>query len=307
VLTCEFENVAAACLEVAAEQALTRPAANVFAIAQHRLREKTFVRGLGAPVPDFFPLHTASDLAHLPDRPAILKTASSGYDGKGQRRVAGASAMAQAWHELGEVPCIVEALVDFEHEISVVVARDRKGAVTSWAPFLNHHHNHILDTSLWPAPLPPQLLLEGQALAQQIAVGLDLVGVLCVELFVTPTGLLVNELAPRPHNSGHLTIEAAHTSQFEQLVRIAAGLPLGSTAPRCGGAAMANLLGDCWTHGVPDFAAALAIPQVSLHLYGKQEARPGRKMGHLTAVAATVEEAHERVLAARSAMRGGGE
>lgn len=301
VVTCEFENVPAANLERCAALVPTRPSAAIFHLAQHRLREKHVLRKLGVPVADFHELSKPEHLTQIPDRAAIAKTTTAGYDGKGQVRVAGRSELEAAWRSLGQRELVVEAIVPFEHEISVLVARGRDGETTTWAPFLNTHRHHILDLSLWPAPLPTAVLDEAARLARVIATGLDLVGLLCVEMFLTETGeLLVNELAPRPHNSGHLTIEASRTSQFDQLVRIAAGLPLGDTAPRSP-AAMANLLGDLWAAGPPNLAAALAVPGVSLHLYGKSDPRPGRKMGHLTALADSVEAAEEAVLAARAA------
>lgn len=298
-VTCEFENVPAASLEACAAVVPTRPGAEVFAVAQHRLREKVTLRALGVPVPEFWPLRDRDDLGLLPDSPLILKTARSGYDGKGQRRSDSADGARAAWRELGEVEVIAEEVVDFVAELSVVVARDRGGEIATWEPFENRHRRHILDLTSWPASLHPTLRAEADSIARRIAIGLQLVGLLCVELFATRDGrLLVNELAPRPHNSGHLTIEAAATSQFAQLVRIAAGLPLGSTE-MVRPAAMVNLLGELWQGDPPDPAAALAVPGVTLHLYGKTVARRGRKMGHLTACAGTVDEAVERVEEAR--------
>jgi len=237
--------------------------------------------------------------------PAVLKTASFGYDGKGQRRIAAAADATLAWRELGgDSPggpreFVLEAWVDFDCEISVVAARGCDGGTVAFAPSRNAHARHILDVSIVPAGLPDPVLAAALRTTERLLVALDVVGVACVEFFVTRTGdVLVNEIAPRTHNSGHLTIEACETSQFEQQVRAVCGLPLGSTRLRSP-AAMANLLGDCWTAGDPDWAAALGVPGVRLHLYGKREARPGRKMGHLTALAATVEEAVERVTTAR--------
>jgi 5-(carboxyamino)imidazole ribonucleotide synthase len=202
------------------------------------------------------------------------------------------------------VPCILEELVPFVREISVVGARGVDGEVALFSPFENQHARQILDLTLWPAAVSEETEAAARRIARGVLEGLGVVGVLCVELFVLEDGsLLVNELAPRPHNSGHLTLEAAVSSQFEQQVRAVCGMPLGSPERRVGGAAMANLLGDLWADGEPDWAAALAVPGVSLHLYGKAEARPGRKMGHLTATGASREEAEERVQAARAALQ----
>lgn len=304
VVTCEFENVPAAILEVCAAQAPTRPGPGVFHLAQHRLREKDALRALGVPVGPYRPLRSVEDLELLSDGPMILKTASSGYDGKGQIRLGERAAAASAWERLGRVEVIAEEVIPFVAEISVLVARSARGEVTTWAPLRNHHEHHILDLTLWPAPVSPAVAREAEAIARTIADGIGLEGVLCVEMFVTADDrILVNELAPRPHNSGHLTIEAATTSQFDQLVRVCADLPLGATAPRCS-AAMANLLGDLWLDGSPDLEAALAVAGVSVHLYGKRRALRGRKMGHLTAVAADVQTAEQLVLEARRRFAG---
>jgi 5-(carboxyamino)imidazole ribonucleotide synthase len=305
VVTCEFENVPAAILEVCAARVPTRPGPAVFHLAQHRLREKDALRALGVPVGPYSPLRSARDLECLADGPMILKTASSGYDGKGQVRIANRSCAAAAWERLGRVEVIAEEVIPFVAEISVLVARSARGEITTWAPLHNHHEHHILDLTLWPAPLSTSVAQEAEAIARTVAEGIGLEGVLCVEMFLTADNhLLVNELAPRPHNSGHLTIEAAMTSQFDQLVRVCADLPLGATTPRCP-AAMANLLGDLWIDGRADLEAALAVAGVSVHLYGKRRALRGRKMGHLTAVAADVQTAEERLLEARRRFAGG--
>lgn len=305
-VTLEFENVPAAMAEAAASAAPVRPSGRLLQVAQNRLLEKGAVADLGLPVGTFHPVVAEADLASaaaaIPGG-AILKTAESGYDGKGQRRLAGSDELADAWRELGEVPCILEALVPFTREVSVIGARGVDGDVALYEPFENHHENQILDLTSWPAAVGTETREAAHAIARGVLEGLDVVGVLCVELFVLEDGsLLVNELAPRPHNSGHLTIEAATASQFEQQVRAVAGLPLGAPERRVGGAAMANLLGDLWSGGEPDWAEALRVPGVSLHLYGKADARPGRKMGHLTATGSDVEEARRRVLAARAAL-----
>jgi len=223
--------------------------------------------------------------------PGVLKTAAFGYDGKGQRKLTSSADVDAARGALGGVEWVYEAFVDFEREVSVVAARGTDGHFAHWGVIANDHRNHILDLSVSPAGVSPDVAREAEGVARGILEQLGVVGVLCVEFFVTRSGrLLVNELAPRPHNSGHLTIDASVTSQFEQQLRTVCGLPLGSTAIRRP-AAMAQLLGDLWTRAEPDWASALALPDVKLHLYGKAEPRPGRKMGHLTALADTPAEA----------------
>lgn len=307
VVTFEFENVAAEAAATAARFAPVRPAGAVLQVTQHRLREKGFLAGAGFPVAPFRAVRSAAELALALEAlgtPAVLKTAGWGYDGKGQVRIQRPEEGKTAWEALATGEAILEAFVDFEREISVVAARGLDGAFTHWGAIENRHRNHILDVSSSPAAVAPAVAAEAVEIARGILEKLEVVGVLCVEMFVTQDGaLLVNELAPRPHNSGHLTIDAAVTSQFEQQVRAVCGLPLGSTE-LLRPAAMANLLGDLWQDGEPDWAAASRYPEVKLHLYGKAAARPGRKMGHLTALAATPEEAVERVEAARAALTG---
>jgi 5-(carboxyamino)imidazole ribonucleotide synthase len=234
--------------------------------------------------------------------PAVLKTAGFGYDGKGQVLIRTPEAAESALATMGGQEAILEAFVDFAREVSMVAARGLDGAVVDYGLIENTHHNHILDVSVAPAPGNPALARAAREIAYAVLVALDVVGVLCVEFCETRDGrLLITELAPRPHNSGLLTIDACLTSQFEQQLRAVCGLPLGAPVflrP----AAMANLLGDLWAGGEPNWAAACAFPDVQLHLYGKHAARPGRKMGHLTALAATPEAARARVLAARSAL-----
>ena len=306
VLTFEFENVSAAPLRALAGVVPVRPAPEVLFTTQDRGREKAFLLREGfacAPhrlVRSREELHAAVAAVGLP---AVIKTAAFGYDGKGQQKLdagAGPQEIDAAWNSLGECILIVEAWVDFQCEISVVAARGLDGSTAVFAPTRNHHRHHILDISSVPAGLPAAVLDSAREMAAAVLEKLDVVGVACVEFFVTRDGrVLVNEIAPRPHNSGHLTIFACETSQFEQQVRAICGLPLGS--PRqLAPAAMANLLGDCWKNGEPDWAAALTVPGVSLLLYGKGEPRPGRKMGHLTALADSVEEAIANVTRARS-------
>jgi 5-(carboxyamino)imidazole ribonucleotide synthase len=305
VVTFEFENVPAATAAAAEERAPVRPGGGVLHVCQQRLREKGFLAGAGLPVPEFVAVRSSEDLRAGLDKvgtPAVLKTAAFGYDGKGQAQVGSLAEAEAAWAAVGRQECILEAFVDFEREVSVVAARGLDGSFAHYGLIENAHRHHILDVSVSPAPVEPAVLGAAVALARAVLEALDVRGLLCVEMFVTRRGaLLINELAPRTHNSGHLTVDACVTSQFEQQLRAVCGLPLGST-DRLRPAAMANLLGDLWAGGEPDWAAACAFPDVKLHLYGKAEARPGRKMGHLTALAPTTGEARDRVLAARKAL-----
>jgi 5-(carboxyamino)imidazole ribonucleotide synthase len=305
VVTFEFENVPAAAAAVAEAHAVVRPSARALAVAQNRLREKAFVASLGIPVTPFAPVRTDDELAAAAAAigvPSVLKTAALGYDGKGQVAVGSLGEVGAAWQALGRRESILEAFVDLEREISVVAARGADGARAAFDPIENVHRHHILDVSVAPADVPP--LLAARAIEATAAVmdALEYVGLLCIEFFVTRDGqLLVNEVAPRPHNSGHLTFDAARTSQFEQQLRAICGLPLGATT-LLQPAAMANLLGDIWDRGEPNWRGALAFGDVKLHLYGKASPRRGRKMGHLTALAATRDEARRQVIAAREAL-----
>lgn len=305
VVTFEFENVPAATAEAAAEIVPVRPNGSVLHIAQQRAREKGFLADRGFPVTPFVRVSAEDELeAALAQTglPAVVKTASFGYDGKGQAKVADLAAARDAWRLMGGAEVIVERFIPFDREVSVVAARGVTGWTTSYGVIENTHANHILDVSVWPAAVPPDVERRASEIAEGVLEELDVVGVLCVEFFLTMDGeLLINELAPRPHNSGHLTIDAAVTSQFEQQVRAICGLPPGSVE-RLRPAAMANLLGDLWAQGEPDWRRLSAFPDVRLHLYGKKDARPGRKMGHLTAVAATPAAAAARVVAARTAL-----
>lgn len=311
VVTFEFENIPAITAETAAEYVPVRPGGSVLFTTQHRLREKTFLSSAGFPVVPFRRVQSLPELhAAMRDlgSPAVLKTAGWGYDGKGQAKIdaVGEPALeaqaAAAWNALGGGEAVLEAFIDFEREVSVVAARGLDGKMADYGVIANSHVHHILDVSVAPAGLPDSLTREAVYIAQHILEQLDVVGVLCVEFFVTRDGrLLINELAPRPHNSGHLTFDASMTSQFEQQLRAICGLPLGSTE-LLRPAAMANLLGDLWNEGPPDWFRACRFPNIKLHLYGKQQARPGRKMGHLTALAATPEDAIEAVRLARQAL-----
>jgi len=302
VVTFEFENVSAEAAAAAEAHAVVRPNGHALFIAQHRLREKSFVAERGLPVTPFAPVRSAEDLASAlgaVGTPAILKTAAFGYDGKGQVAIRQAGDALGAWESLGRQESILEAFIDLEREISVIGARGVDGSWSHFGPIDNAHRHHILDVSVAPSTVAAPIGARAVEVTRAVMEALDFVGLLCVEFFVANDGrLLVNELAPRPHNSGHLTFDACRTSQFEQQLRAVCGLPLGSPE-LLQPAAMANLLGDLWANGEPRWAAALRIPEVKLHLYGKTSARPGRKMGHITALAAKPEDARAIVVKAR--------
>jgi len=302
VVTFEFENVSAAAVAEAERHTIVRPSGRALAVAQHRIREKTFLAEHGLPVAAFAAVREATDLESAVRKvgcPAVLKTAAFGYDGKGQVAVSGAGEVAAAWDTLGRREAVLEAFIDLDREISVIGARGVDGAWSHFGPIENAHRCHILDVSVAPAQVPPDIAALAIDVTRQVMEGLQYIGLLCVEFFIAKDGrLLVNELAPRPHNSGHLTFDACRTSQFEQQLRAICGLPLGSPE-MFQPAAMANLLGDLWQNGEPNWGAALPDPGIKLHLYGKSEPRPGRKMGHLTALAATPEAARRQVIAAR--------
>ncbi len=308
VITFEFENIPVQTVEWCAELRDVRPAGAILHIAQNRLREKTFLAQAGVPIAPFRAVRSAHELADAIEqigRPAILKTAAFGYDGKGQQTINTRDDFDEIWSASSANELVLEAAIDFETEISVIVARSPGAEMKTFPPCENIHRNHILDVTVVPARVDESVQAEAAKLACRIAEELELTGLLAVEMFVKANGeLLVNELAPRPHNSGHWTIEACGTSQFEQQVRAVCGLPLGSTEilrP----AAMANILGGLWQHGEPAWSKALQTEGVHLHLYGKSEPRRDRKMGHLTAVGADAAEAIARVTAARSALDAG--
>ena len=305
VVTFEFENVPIEAIGAIEALAPVRPSGLALHTAQQRAREKTFLADRGVPTAPFAPAATLDELWDAVARvgtPAVIKTAAFGYDGKGQHKIATPADVEHIWTALGHQAAVVEKFINLQAEISIVAARGIDGEVATFPPFENRHRNHILDLTTAPAAIPAPVARRAAEIARTILEELQYVGVLCVEFFVSTEGeLLVNELAPRPHNSGHLTFDAAVTSQFEQQVRAICGLPLGSAEiPRP--AAMANLLGDLWVDGEPNWAAACRFTDVKLHLYGKTNARPGRKMGHLTAVGKTVQDAQERVIAARDAL-----
>ena len=302
VVTFEFENVPSATVEAAAEFVAVHPKGEILHTTQNRLREKTFLAEHGFPHARFKHIKLLDDLHRGVEElgtPAVLKTAGFGYDGKGQVKINALGEIDTAFAELGDQEGVLEEFVEFEKEVSVVCARTAGGGFVHFGVIENEHSNHILDVSIAPALVSRKIYGQAIEIARSVALQLEYVGTLCVEYFVTKDErLLVNELAPRPHNSGHLTFDACVTSQFEQQLRAVCGLPLGSTEyyrP----AAMANLLGDLWDGGEPRWDAALDSADVKLHLYGKSEARPGRKMGHITAMEDDVEQAAKNVRAAR--------
>jgi 5-(carboxyamino)imidazole ribonucleotide synthase len=302
VITLEIEQISIASLEAAGRHAPVRPSKEILAMVQDRIRQKNWLRDQGFPVGPYRAIYSEADLvdamAELGDR-IYLKRAQGGYDGRGQIKLEGSDA-GVAWRALGEQPCVAEQAFDLKSEISVMVARNPSGEVVVYPAATNHHEQQILVWSALPSSIPAELEGQAQELATSMARRLELEGLLAVEMFVTQgDGLFVNELAPRPHNSYHASERCCVTSQFEQAVRAVCDLPLGDVRiirP----AAIANLLGDLWLKGEPRFERALAVPEVSLHLYEKHTARAGRKMGHLSATADTAEEAVARVLEAKS-------
>jgi 5-(carboxyamino)imidazole ribonucleotide synthase len=306
VLTFEFENVPVESIEWASQLCVVRPGGSVLHACQHRLREKEFLRGAGIPITPFAPVRSASELraaAGSIGLPAVLKTAAFGYDGKGQRLLRTDTELTAAWPDFDGQLAVLEKWVPFAKEISVIVARGANGETRTYPVCENVHTHHILDVTLAPAPIADSIAGDAASLAVRTAEALGLVGVLAVEMFLLADGrILVNELAPRPHNSGHFSFDASVTSQFEQQLRAVCGLGLGSTASLAP-AAMANLLGDLWMHGEPDWEAAASMPEIKIHLYGKSDPRPGRKMGHLVAFGPTVEAAAESVREARRRLR----
>lgn len=305
VVTFEFENVPAQAVDAIEALVPVRPSGVALHTLQQRAREKTFLADHGFPTTPFERVSSLEELWAAVTKlgtPAVIKTAAYGYDGKGQHRITTPADVTHVWDAIGHQEAVVEKFISLQAEISVIAARGLDGAVAHYEPFENRHQHHILDLTTFPAMVAPAIARQAVEIARALMEQLHYVGVLCVEFFVSTDGeLMVNELAPRPHNSGHLTIDAAIVSQFEQQVRAVCGLPLGSTEilrP----AAMANLLGDLWQGGEPNWAAATRDPQVKLHLYGKSRPRRGRKMGHLTALGRNVAEAQDRVIAARDAL-----
>ena len=297
VVTTEFENPPSAAMDWLRSHTTVRPSPAAVAIAQDRELEKAFLREAGIPVAPFVVIETDADTATATELqyPAILKTARMGYDGKGQISVASHDQLSDAWAQLGHQRCVLEQRLDLEGEVSVVLARGADGEIASYPTGHNTHVDGILDCTVVPFASP-----HAAELAARVATALDYVGVLAVEMFVVGSRLLVNEIAPRPHNSGHWTLDAARTSQFEQQVRAVCGVGLGDPSLSAPAAAMVNLLGDLWAGGEPDWSVVLADPCASLHLYGKSSARPGRKMGHITVTAADPDEAERRARTIRS-------
>jgi 5-(carboxyamino)imidazole ribonucleotide synthase len=305
VVTFEFENVPIEAIDAIEALAPVRPSGMALHTAQQRAREKTFLADRGFPTVPFAAAATLDELwdgVALVGTPAVIKTAAFGYDGKGQHNVTAQADVERIWSAIGHQEALVEKFIDLQAEFSIVAVRGVDGQIAEYPPFENRHRHHILDLTTAPAAIPVAIGDRAGEMAHAILEELQYVGVLCVEFFLSTDGaLFVNELAPRPHNSGHLTIDAAVTSQFEQQVRAICALPLGSS-DLVKPAAMANLLGDLWSDGEPNWAAVCRFRDVKLHLYGKDQARPGRKMGHLTALGRTAAEAQDRVIAARDAL-----
>lgn len=303
-VTLEIEQIGVDALAEVARLAPLRPGVEPIRIIQDKTLQKTWLAENGFPVGPFRVVRSEPELLEaLPKLggSVFLKIGRGGYDGRGQARIGSADGpdFGRAWRELGSQPCVAEQALDLDCEISVMAARNPAGEVRTYPAARNHHENQILAWSVLPAGVPQQLESRAEELAAGIAAGLGVEGLLCVEFFVTRAGeLFVNELAPRPHNSYHQSERGCVTSQFEQAVRAACNLPLGSTE-LMSPCAIVNLLGEVWLSGEPDFAAALAVPGVRLHLYEKHTPRAGRKMGHLSATGVTAEEALERVLEAK--------
>jgi 5-(carboxyamino)imidazole ribonucleotide synthase len=300
-VTVEFENVPAESLEHLARSRPVRPGAAAVAIAQDRIREKNFLAACGLACAPFAVVRDRGELSGALARlggSAVLKRARMGYDGKGQARVRSLAEARTAFESFGGAPCVLEKHLVLQTEISVVLARGADGATAIYPAIENRHRRGILDTSVIPARVPRAVTRAAADAAARIAGALDYVGVLAVEFFVSQGKLLVNEIAPRPHNSGHVTLDACVTSQFEQQVRALCGLPLGDPA-LLRPAAMVNLLGDLWARGAPRWEAILREPRAKLHLYGKRAPRPGRKMGHYTCLGATPDEARARAQGVR--------
>ncbi len=303
VVTLEFENIPRHCYEEAEKFSRVAPSVLALYIAQNRLREKNYLQDHGFPVSPFQHVRDSESLEAALKKvglPAVIKTTGFGYDGKGQCLVQSEEEAREAYKQrFAQTDCILEKFIQFSKEVSVIVARGSYGEVRAFGPIENQHKNHILDISSVPARINWRLAAEAVEMACGVAESLDICGLICVEFFVVDHDrLLINEIAPRPHNSGHYTLDACPTSQFEQHIRAITGMPLGKTEPHTA-AAMANLLGELWIEGAPEWSYTLEIPDVHLHLYGKAEARPGRKMGHLTACSRWTEEAQELVMKAR--------
>lgn len=295
--TTEFENIPEEVLRRLSTQMVVVPGPDAVAICQDRGREKKFLKNAGFPVPPFYEILNPDDLEeaiHQTGTPALLKKNRWGYDGKGQMTVTSREEALNAYHGFGGVPCILEQIVPFTKELSVVLARDGRGEIRLFPVAENVHRKGVLETTVVPARISEEVANDAISVAQGIAVRLKYQGVLAVEFFLVGEDLFVNEMAPRPHNSGHFTINACLTNQFEQQVRSLCDIPLGDSR-LARPAAMGNIMGDCWSNGEPDWGKILRYPDVKLHLYGKAEARPGRKMGHFTCMAEDADTALLRV------------
>lgn len=313
-ISTEFENVPAETLSLLAKTTIVHPSAQCVAIAQHRVSEKNFLKESGLPVAPYFVINAKTDLPVDGDEvyPAILKVARFGYDGKGQARVKNQQEAQVAFEQFGHEECVLEKMLKLDYEVSVVLARDVHGNVAAFPTAENSHLNGILDVSIVPARGADAVSYQAQKLAISVAEKLNYVGVIGVEFFVCDGELLVNEMAPRPHNSGHYTLDACVTNQFEQQVRAMTSLPLGSPRQHSS-AVMVNLLGDVWPERLeqdkqvePDWSIAFSNAQLKMHLYGKQEARVGRKMGHYTVINATRDEAIKQAMQVRADLGIGG-
>lgn len=307
VATVEFENIPKSLLEELENRLPLAPGSRAVSICQHREREKRFLSSNGFPCPHHSIVDSTESLSRalqeLPGSHGILKTAEFGYDGKGQQVVHRDAEAEETWSAFDTPRAVLEERVDLAGEVSIMVVRDSDGQVAAYDPAENTHRNHILDLSIIPARLPSEILQEAREIGVAVAEALQYRGILGIEFFLTQDGrLLVNEMAPRPHNSGHHTLDACETSQFEQQARVALGLPIGGTASLTP-SVMWNLLGDLWPTPLqaPDWTSILQTPGAKLHLYGKKEARHGRKMGHVTFTAPTQEEALARAQRCREA------
>jgi 5-(carboxyamino)imidazole ribonucleotide synthase len=305
VVTLEFENIPISAVETVEKFAPVRPGKAVLHTTQNRLREKRFLQSARIACAPFAEVNSLIELEIAIKQiglPAVLKTSDSGYDGKGQITIHDRNEASDAWDFVGQQPAVLEGWVDYQQELSVLVARSTTGEIATCGPIANDHVNHILDVSRFPAAELSHIAKDAEAIGRTVAEQLEIIGLCCVEMFLTRGGeLVVNEIAPRPHNSGHLTIEACETSQFEQQVRAICGLPLGSMKSRTP-AAMVNLLGDLWCSGEPNWLELLSVDRGYLHLYGKTEAKPGRKMGHFTVLGETAEIAAGVAEVARSGL-----
>jgi len=293
-VTTEFENIPAATLSFLEAQTVVHPSSQALATTQNRIVEKQFIASLGIPVAPFAAIRSTDDIDAIASSfqlPAIIKVANFGYDGKGQVVCETIEAVRQAFQALGEVECVLEQRINLEREVSTVLARGQSGTVTNFPVAENVHINGVLHATTVPSSIPVQLAQTAIKMADKIAEGLDYVGIMAVEFFISQEGdVIANEIAPRPHNSGHFTLDACETSQFEQQVRMLCGLPSGNCELKSP-VVMINILGDVWGSSVPHWDKLLSQPNNKLHLYGKKAARLGRKMGHFNVLATSIEQA----------------